>query len=241
MMINLFNQRCFLVDLDNVLIDLEKASAYHMQQFSDLTQNTINDVTYWSIYNQIRTELGHANIEEVARRLAAIGRITFETALNVYMNTPFDKFLMSGALNFLQRLKELGRVVIFTEAGLSPDYQKQKVEKSGLLQLIDWENIEIRKDKKDYLPAIFHELQECGVTQIFVIDDKTEVLDAAPDIEGLIIHRIHFQFGIHKDRRSAQPEKIEFSAQTLEGIQSYLSTHNAPEAQIHSPVARERI
>jgi len=168
----------FLFDVDNTLLENDRVTA-------DLKRHLQREVGperaqhYWSIFEQLRTELGYADY------LGALQR--YRTAYprdprllivsNFLVNYPFANRLYPNSLDAIDHVKQWGPAVILSDGDVV--FQPRKVERSGLLEAADGVLIYVHKE---------HELDD--VAQRFpaehyvMMDDKLRILAAMKKIWG---------------------------------------------------------
>src|SRR5688572_24650907 len=126
----------FLFDVDNTLLENDRVTA-------DLKRHLQREVGperaqhYWSIFEQLRTELGYADC------LGALQRYRIEyprdprllTVSNFLVNYPFANRLYPNSLDVIDHVKQWGPAVILSDGDVV--FQPRKVERSGLFEAVD--------------------------------------------------------------------------------------------------------
>src|SRR5262249_4712532 len=130
----------FLVDVDNTLLDNDRVVS-DLRRHLEVEFGAASAEGYWTIFEQLRTELGYADY------LGALQRYrerelneTMDDAPLLQMSTflidyPFAERLYPDALRVLQHLKQLGLVVILSDGDVV--FQPRKVQRSGVWQAVD--------------------------------------------------------------------------------------------------------
>jgi FMN phosphatase YigB (HAD superfamily) len=169
----------FLLDVDNTLLDNDRVTA-------DLRRHLEREVgpqrteCYWALFEQLRSELGYADY------LGALQRYRLEfprdphllTVSSYLVNYPFANRLYPESLDAIDRLKELGQVVILTDGDVV--FQPRKIERSSLLEAVAG-NVLIYIHKE-------HELDDVErrypADHYVLVDDKLRILSAMKDAWG---------------------------------------------------------
>jgi FMN phosphatase YigB (HAD superfamily) len=169
----------FLFDVDNTLLDndhVEQDLRGHLSKaFGAQRQER-----YWSIFEELRTELGYADY------LGALQRYRIEhprdphlLAVSTYLvNYPFADRLYPGARDALDHCRQWGPVVILSDGDVV--FQPRKVERSGLWDaagghvLIYIHKEEMLDDVEARYPA----------RRYLVVDDKLRILAAMRRVWG---------------------------------------------------------
>ncbi|MDZ4345617.1 MAG: HAD family hydrolase, partial [Candidatus Binatia bacterium] len=121
----------FLLDVDNTLLDNDRVIADLMRHLErEVGQE--RQQRYWTIFEQLRTELGYADY------LGALQRYRIEypraphlvTVSHFLVHYPFASRLYPNALDVVKHFKQWGPVVILSDGDVV--FQPHKVERSGL-------------------------------------------------------------------------------------------------------------
>src|SRR5262245_27183843 len=169
----------FLFDVDNTLLDndqIERDLSAH------LTKAFGRDACdrYWSILEQLRTELGYADF------LGALQRYRVERQHDPHIlemssflvDYPFSDGLYPNALNLVTELKRKWPVTIFSDGDAV--FQPRKVERSGLWKAVDG-RVLIYIHKEQMLDDV--ERHYPAAHYVFV-DDKLRLLTAVKQSWG---------------------------------------------------------
>ena len=169
----------FLFDVDNTLLDNDRVTA-------DLRKHLEREVGperaqhYWTIFEQLRTELGYADY------LGALQRYRHEyphdlhllTVSRFLVNYPFANRLYPNALDVLEHVKPLGTAAILSDGDVV--FQPRKVDCSGLYDAVEG-NVMIYVHKEQELADVE---QRYPAEHYVLVDDKLRILTAVKQIWG---------------------------------------------------------
>jgi FMN phosphatase YigB (HAD superfamily) len=169
----------FLFDVDNTLLDNDRVTA-------DLKRHLLHEVgperqeCYWTIFEQLRTELGYADY------LGALQRYRIEyprdprllTVSRFLVNYPFANRLFPNSLDVVDQCKQWGKAVILSDGDVV--FQPLKIERSGLFDVVDG-NVLIYVHKEQELADVerFYPAK-----RYVMIDDKLRILNAVKNVWG---------------------------------------------------------
>jgi phosphoglycolate phosphatase-like HAD superfamily hydrolase len=163
----------FLLDVDNTLLDNDRITA-------DLKHHLEREVghpweqLYWTIFEQLRTELGYADY------LGALQRYRLEhprdphllTVSRFLLDYPFADRLFPGTLDVVKHLKQWGKVVILSDGDVV--FQPRKIERSGLFKIVD-ENVLVYIHKEEEMDDVE---RRYPADHYVLVDDKLRILTA---------------------------------------------------------------
>ena len=166
----------FLFDVDNTLLDNDRVTA-------DLKQHLEREVgherqkCYWTLFEQLRTELGYADY------LGALQRYRLEyprdphllTVSRFLANYPFANRLFPNSLDALDHVKKWGRTVVLTDGDVV--FQPLKIDRSGLGEAVDW-NVLIYVHKERELDDVE---ERYPADHYVMVDDKLRILSTLKD------------------------------------------------------------
>jgi phosphoglycolate phosphatase-like HAD superfamily hydrolase len=169
----------FLFDVDNTLLDNDRVTA-------DLKQHLEREVgpeharLYWTIFEQLRDELGYADY------LGALQRYRVEypryphvlTASRFLVNYPFADRLFPHALDVVEHVKQWGRTVILSDGDVV--FQPRKIERSGLFEAVEG-NVLIYIHKEQELDDVE---RRYPADHYVLADDKLRILTAVKKVWG---------------------------------------------------------
>jgi len=167
------HEAVFLFDVDNTLLDNDRVSADLKRHLQDRV-GTERQARYWSLFEQLREELGYADY------LGALQRYRVEnprdpnllTVSRFLLDYPFANRLFPNALDVVEHVKQWGPAVILSDGDVV--FQPRKVDRSGLLEAVDG----------NALIYIHKELELDDVEQRYpakhyiLVDDKLRILTA---------------------------------------------------------------
>lgn len=162
-----------LFDVDNTLLDNDRVTA-------DLKQHLLQEVgpkreaLYWTIFEQLRRELGYADY------LGALQRYRLEhprdphllTVSRFLVNYPFADRLFPQALEVVQYVKSWGGTAILSDGDVV--FQPRKIERSGLFEAVEG-RVLIYIHKEQELDDVE---QRYPADHYVLVDDKLRILTA---------------------------------------------------------------
>jgi len=169
----------FLFDVDNTLLDNDGVQA----DLSDHLARTYGTATrdrYWTIFEELRSELGYADYLGALERyrLEDMHRPGVLRMSSWLVDYPFADRLYPRALDAVRHVQQWGRAVILSDGDAV--FQPRKVERSGLWRAFD-----------DRVLIYVHKEQELDDVRRFypadhyvLIDDKLRILSAVKAIWG---------------------------------------------------------
>lgn len=169
----------FLFDVDNTLLDNDRVTA-DLRRFLDKEVGRQRSESYWTIFEELRNELGYADY------LGALQRYRLEhpydshlLAVSTYLiNYPFANRLFPNSLDVIEECSKLGRVVILTDGDVV--FQPRKIERSGLFEAVGG-NILIYIHKENELADLERRYPS---KRYVLIDDKIRILTAIKRVWG---------------------------------------------------------
>jgi FMN phosphatase YigB (HAD superfamily) len=169
----------FLFDVDNTLLDNDRVTA-DLHRFLDIEVGPERSNIYWSIFEELRSELGYADYLGALQRYRV--KYPYEShllAVSTYLiNYPFANRLFPNSLDVIDRLKQFGKCVILTDGDVV--FQPRKIERSGLFEAFDG-NILIYIHKEKELADVE---RRYPAERYVLIDDKVRILDAVKNVWG---------------------------------------------------------
>src|SRR6185437_13941765 len=169
----------FLFDVDNTLLDNDRVQ----DDLSDCLQTNYGQATrdrYWSIFEELRTELGYADYLGALQRyrLDDLHRPELLRMSNWLVDYPFVDRLYPGALDAVKHVQQWGRAVVLSDGDAV--FQPRKVERSGLWRAFDG-NVLIYVHKEQELDDV---RRLYPADHYVLIDDKLRILSAVKAIWG---------------------------------------------------------
>ncbi len=180
----------FLFDVDNTLLDND---AVERDYRAYLIREAGEDAAgrYWSIFEQLRTELGYADY------LGALQRYRLDNLhdprllcfAGFLLDYTFTERLYPGALALLDRYRDLGLTAILSDGDVV--FQPRKIDRSGLRRAVDGRVL-----------VYIHKEQELADVQRFypadhyvLIDDKLRILTAVKQAWGARVTTVFVRQG----------------------------------------------
>jgi phosphoserine phosphatase len=163
----------FLFDVDNTLLDNDRVTE-DLQRYLEREVGQERQERYWTIFEQLRSELGYADY------LGALQRYRTEyprdphllTVSHFLINYPFADRLYPNALEVIEHVKQWGTIVILSDGDVV--FQPRKVERSGLFEAVGG-NVLIYIHKDQELDDVE---QRYPAEHYVLIDDKLRILSA---------------------------------------------------------------
>jgi FMN phosphatase YigB (HAD superfamily) len=180
----------FLVDVDNTLLDTDRVNV-DLRCFLEREIGHDGQQRYWSLFKQLRDELGYADY------LGALQRYRSEYPHDLHslvvsrflLNYPFGDCLFPGALDVVKHLKRRGEVVLLSDGDAV--FQPYKIERAGLLDAVNG-HVLIYVHKEQEL----EDIEERYPAEHYVlIDDKPRILSAVKNAWGSRVTTVFLQQG----------------------------------------------
>jgi FMN phosphatase YigB (HAD superfamily) len=169
----------FLFDVDNTLLDNDRVSA-DLRAYLDREVGTERQKRYWTIFEQLRAEVGYADYLGALQRY----RINYPRDPNLLtlsyfmLDYPFPDRLFPHALDAVAHAKKFGTPVILSDGDVV--FQPHKVRRSGLREAFA-ENVLIYVHKEFELEDIE---RRYPASHYVLVDDKVRILTAVKKIWG---------------------------------------------------------
>ncbi|MBV9175165.1 MAG: HAD family hydrolase [Chloroflexi bacterium] len=184
----------FLLDVDNTLLDNDRVTE-DLRRHLELQVGRDRTECYWRLFEQLRSELGYADY------LGALQRYRLEfprdphllTVSSYLINYPFANRLYPESLDVVDRLKQLGQVVILTDGDVV--FQPRKIERSALLEAVGG-NVLIYIHKEQELEDVEHRYP---AERYVLVDDKLRILSAIKDVWGARVTTVFPKQGHYAD------------------------------------------
>ncbi len=180
----------FLFDVDNTLLDNDRI-AHDLRSFLKREVGQDQEARYWTIFEQLRAELGYADY------LGALQRYRLEyphdprvLALSSFLiDYPFADRLFPKALDVVRAANRRGQAVILSDGDVV--FQPHKIRRSGLHDVFKG-NVLIYIHKE-------HELEDVQrlypADHYVLIDDKLRILTAVKKLWGANVTTVFPQQG----------------------------------------------
>ena len=163
----------FLLDVDNTLLDNDRITA-DLKHHLEGEVGQAREQLYWTIFEQLRTELGYADYLGALQRYR-MAHPRDPHLLSVYrflVDYPFADRLFPGTLDVITHLKQWGKVVILSDGDVV--FQPRKIERSGLFKIVD-ENVLIYIHKEQEMDDVE---RRYPADHYVLVDDKLRILTA---------------------------------------------------------------
>jgi FMN phosphatase YigB (HAD superfamily) len=159
--------------VDNTLLDNDWITA-DLKQYLEGEVGHAREQLYWTIFEQLRTELGYADY------LGALQRYRMEyprdphllTVSRFLLDYPFADRVFPGTLDVIKHLKQWGKVAILSDGDVV--FQPRKIERSGLFKVVD-ENVLIYIHKEQEMDDVE---RRYPADHYVLVDDKLRILTA---------------------------------------------------------------
>ena len=170
---------CYLLDVDNTLIDNDAITADLKRHLVDAF-GEVSEHRYWEIFEQLREELGYADyLGALQRYRVERPRDTNLLEMSLYlMNYPFERRVYPGAMALLQHLRTRGEVAILSDGDVV--FQPRKIERSGLWDAVGG-RVLIYIHKEQMLDDVERRYPARGYV---MVDDKLRILTGMKAIWG---------------------------------------------------------
>ena len=167
------HETVFLFDVDNTLLDNDRVIA-DMGTHLALTYGQEARDRFWTIFEQLRSELGYADYLGTLERyrLEAMHHPRVLRMANWFVDYPFHERLYPGALEVVRRAQAAGTTAILSDGDAV--FQPRKVEKSGLWPVFG-DNVLIYVHKELELDDVENHFP---ARRYVLVDDKLRILDA---------------------------------------------------------------
>jgi len=163
----------FLLDVDNTLLDNDRIEG-DLKRYLDREVGHESCLDYWSIFEQLRAEVGYADYLGALQRYRQ-GNVHDPRLLMVstfLVDYPFANRLYPGSLDTIDHLGQWGRTVILSDGDVV--FQPRKVQRSGLWEAVNGRVLiyihkeQMLDDVKKRFPARHY----------VMVDDKLRILAA---------------------------------------------------------------
>jgi len=125
-----------LLDVDNTLLDNDRVVT-DLMRFMDRELGVERRKDYWTIFEELREELGYADyLGALQRYRARHPRDSHVLTVSQFLvNYPFANRLFPESLDVVQHARTWGPAVILSDGDVV--FQPRKIERSGLLDAVD--------------------------------------------------------------------------------------------------------
>src|SRR4051812_26043651 len=171
----------FLLDVDNTLLDNDRAKADIQKQLRDVLGEE-GTRRFWELYEEVRKEYDVVNYPETLKRFADSweDRVVAQKAAEIVNNFPYRSYVYPGSLKALEYLTTLGEVAILSDG--DEDYQPRKIENAGLTEAVGGPaDVLIYTHKETCFEDV---MQRLPADHYVLIDDKERILAGAKEFMG---------------------------------------------------------
>jgi FMN phosphatase YigB (HAD superfamily) len=172
----------FLFDVDNTLIDNDRAKQGLSQRIADVL-GTEGERRFWELYEEIRRESGLVNIplilsryggelaDDSTRSETERRRLRFALA-DAVMNFPYRDYLYPGAIEAIRQARQHGTVAVLSEGDAT--FQPHKIWTTGLDPEVDG-NVLVFDHKLQHLDEM---VAAFPADHYVLVEDKPDILAA---------------------------------------------------------------
>jgi len=180
----------FLLDVDNTLLDNDRAKADVARAISELV-GPDRAARFWSVYEEVRDDRGVVDYPETLRRFRRV--FPEESRLidvdRAVLDVSYERYLYPRALDVIAGLWERGEPAIFSDGDRV--YQPMKIARAGLL-LATRGNVLVYEHKEDCLAEV---QRQFPAERYAHIDDKASLLARTKATLGDRVTTIHVRQG----------------------------------------------
>src|SRR5215831_8027364 len=181
-----------LFDVDNTLLDNDRVTA-DLKEHLDVEVGPERAQRYWTIFEQLRAELGYADYLGALQRYR--GEYPHELHLlavsKFLINYPFATRLYPEALEAIKHVRRWGTPAILSDGDVV--FQPRKVDRSGLFEAVNG-NVLIYVHKELELADVE---QRLPAEHYVLVDDKLRILAAVkkswgPRVTTVFVRQGHY-------------------------------------------------
>jgi FMN phosphatase YigB (HAD superfamily) len=168
----------FLLDVDNTLLDNDRAKA-DIQSALLRVLGEQGAARFWQLYEEVRRELDVVNYPETLRRFADSweDRVVAQKAASIINDLPYAQYLYPGTIPALEHLSRLGEVAILSDG--DEDYQPRKIASAGLTAAVGGPaDVLIYTHKETCFEDVMRRLSG---RHYVLVDDKEKILAGAKE------------------------------------------------------------
>jgi FMN phosphatase YigB (HAD superfamily) len=208
----------FLIDVDNTLLDNDKAKADQAAYLRGLVGEAAAS-RFWELYEDVRREEDVVDYPLTLARFenAFTGQFSRETLFQLssyYLSFPFPSYLYPGALETLAYLNTLGTTAITSDGDAS--FQGLKIARSGISEAVEGRVVLYthKEEHIDEIKALF------PAEHYVVIDDKPKLLSALKEQMAEMLTTVHVRQGKYARAASTSDDALaDLSVGTISEVQ----------------------
>lgn len=220
----------FIVDVDNTLLNTEKIKKIIGLKLKNISGKSISKTFFWTEYDNTTKKYGYNNIPRLAKSISKkITGINSSQINDLFYGVNFKSCLNLNTIKLIKLLKKRGDVIIYSLG--HPDYQIVKIRESGIEKLVGKENVTIVQNKLYGLRKIIRNNIN-KYSEMFIIDDRADVLEKAKKVESSII-TIWIKFGKYKSLIPKDKNSISLEVDNLEEVIKFIEKFIK---QVYSPI-----
>jgi FMN phosphatase YigB (HAD superfamily) len=174
------NALVFLLDVDNTLLDNDRAKADMDVELHRILGDE-GVARFWELYEQVRKELDVVSYPETLVRFARDwkDKVAAQKAADLINAWPYRKYVYPGTLPAIRHLERLGEVAILSDG--DEDYQPRKIANAGLAEAVGPEDLLIYTHKETCFEDV---MRRMPARHYVLVDDKEKILAGAKDVMG---------------------------------------------------------
>jgi FMN phosphatase YigB (HAD superfamily) len=180
----------FLIDVDNTLLDNDRAKADVARAISGLV-GPDRAARFWSLYEEVRDDRGVVDYPETLRRFRRAVREERRLADvdQTVLDVPYERYLYPRALEVIALLWQRGEPAILSDGDRV--YQPMKIARAGLLLAMRG-NVLVYEHKEDHLAEV---QRRFPAERYAHIDDKASLLARTKETLGDRVTTVHVRQG----------------------------------------------
>ncbi len=178
---NMKSELVFLLDVDNTLLDNDRAKA-------DIQAGLLRILGeqgaghFWQLYEEVRHQFDVVDYPETLRRFAHgwQDKKAAHEAADLVNNLPYADYVYPDTMVAIKHLSELGEVAILSDG--DPVYQPGKIAAAGLTAAVGGpQDVLIYTHKEECFDDV---MQRLPGDRYVLVDDKERILSLAKDVMG---------------------------------------------------------
>ncbi len=170
----------FLLDVDNTLLDNDRAKADMEARLLEILGKE-GSKRFWELYEEVRKELDVVSYPEVLRRFQSEwkDKAASKRAVGLISNWPYKEYVYPGSLPAIRCMEALGEVAILSDG--DEIYQPRKIVVSGLAEAVGLDDVFIYTHKETCFDDVMRRMPG---RHYVVVDDKEKILALAKEQLG---------------------------------------------------------
>lgn len=171
----------FLLDVDNTLLDNDRAKA----DMQAALRNVLGErgvARFWQLYEEVRKELDVVDYPEILKRFSDSweDEAAAQKVAGIINNVPYSQYLYPGTMAAIECLSRLGDVAILSDG--DEDYQPRKIANAGLTEAVGGcGDVLIYTHKESCFDDVMRRLP---ARHYVLVDDKEKILAGAKGLIG---------------------------------------------------------